>query len=42
MFQVVESRAQLITKLGNLDINEDTELNSLVESLTVSSLHHQF
>ncbi|WOG83189.1 hypothetical protein DCAR_0102363 [Daucus carota subsp. sativus] len=35
--EVVESRAQLITKLGNLDINEDAELISLWESLTVSN-----
>lgn len=42
MFQEVESRAELITKLANLDIDEDVELDSLVESLTVSSLRLQF
>lgn len=37
MSQVVESRIQLLNKLGELEISEESDLASLVECLTVSS-----
>ena len=37
MLQVVESRVQLVKKLGNLEISDQSDLVSVVECLTVSN-----